>query len=76
MSLALLIYGIGVAIGLLMTDARPVARVVLALLWPVGPLAFTVTFSLLLAASLIAFPIVGAIVAAAFLAWWVWIGLG
>jgi hypothetical protein len=68
-NVALLIYGIGVAIGLLLTDARPLGRVGLALLWPLGPLAFVLTLSLLLAASLIAFPIVGAIVAAVLLAW-------
>ena len=46
-----LIYGIGVVWGLLGTDARPAARVGLALLWPVGPAAFivTVTFLILIA---------------------------
>ncbi len=70
MNLALLIYAIGTGVGLVVTDARPLARVALALLWPIGPLAFVVTLSILLAASLIAFPVVGGIVAAALLGWW------
>jgi hypothetical protein len=44
---------------------------VLAVLWPIGPLAFVLTVSLLLAASLIAFPVVGAIVGGAVLLGWV-----
>ena len=59
----------GVLIGCRGIDARPAARVGLALLWPVGPAAFVVTLAVLVAASLIAFPIVGAIVLAAALAW-------
>ena len=70
-NVALLIYVVGVVIGLVLTDARPLGRLALALLWPLGPLAFALTLSLLVAASLIAFPIVGALVAALALAWWV-----
>lgn len=67
------IYLLGVAVALLAIDARAFSRLGLALLWPLGPLAFVVTISILLAASLVAFPVVGAIVlagavAAAFLA--------
>jgi hypothetical protein len=56
-----------------MIDARPAARVGLALLWPLGPLAFVVTVTILLAASLIAYPAFGvgvliAVVVA--VAWW------
>ena len=45
--------------GLLVIDARPVERAVLALLWPVGPGAFVVTLAILLVAAAIAFPLVG-----------------
>ena len=52
-------------------DARPAARLGLALLWPIGPLAFVVTITILLAASLIAFPLFGlAALAAAGAMWW------
>ncbi len=60
--LALLIYGLGVAAGLVLTDAKPVLRVVLSLLWPLGPLAFAIVVSGLLLASLVAFPLFGAAV--------------
>jgi hypothetical protein len=62
------VYLVGVVVALFVIDARGLARVGLALLWPVGPVAFIVTISILLAASLIAFPLVGAIVLAAALA--------
>ena len=62
-------YVAGVAVGLLRTDARWPARLGLALAWPLGPLAFVATVTILLAASTIAFPVVGAIAGAALLAW-------
>ena len=43
-----LIYVAGVLWGLVATDARPAARVGLALLWPFGPLAFVVTVTFLI----------------------------
>ena len=49
------VYGIGVVLGLIVTDAKPAARVGLALAWPLGPLAFVVTVAMLLAATPIAF---------------------
>ena len=54
------------------TDAAWPTRLAVAFLWPLGPLAFLVTVSILLAASLIAFPLVtGAIAAAvAAMVWW------
>ena len=65
------VYVAGVAWGLLMIDARPAARLGLALLWPLGPLAFALTIATLLVASLIAFPAVGAVVLwTAATAWW------
>ena len=65
MDLLLVIYGIGVAFGLVFTDARPVGRVALALMWPIGPLAFVVTMLPLVAASLVAFPLFAAAVSGA-----------
>jgi len=55
-----------------MTDARPVARVGLALLWPIGPLAFVVTVTMLVIALPVAFPKVGiSLWLAAASMWWV-----
>ena len=65
-----MIYLGGALVALWRTDASWPSRLALALLWPIGPIAFVLTVSLLLAASVIAFPIVGAIAAAAALAWW------
>jgi hypothetical protein len=67
---AVMLYIGGAAVALWRTDASWPTRLVLALLWPIGPLAFVLTVALLLAASVIAFPLVGAIVGAAALAWW------
>ena len=50
------IYVVGVIAGLLTIDARPPARVGLAALWPLGPLAFIVTVTMLIAVALVAFP--------------------
>lgn len=58
------VYLAGVVAGLLLSDARPLARIGLALLWPLGPLAFVLTVGILLAASVIAFPAVAAAVLA------------
>lgn len=49
------VYLVGVAIGLWRTDAKPMTRLALAVLWPIGPLAFVVTVAMLLAASPFAF---------------------
>ena len=71
MNLGLVVYVVGVAWGLVRIDARPLARVVLALLWPLGPIAFAVTLTILFVASLIAFPLFGAVVlTAAAVTWW------
>jgi hypothetical protein len=67
----IVVYVSGVLLALWRTDASPLTRMVIALLWPIGPLAFVVTVSILLAASLIAFPVFGAaVVVAGGLAWW------
>ena len=55
-----------------MITARPAARIGLALLWPLGPLAFVLTIAILLTAALIAYPVLGAAaLIAAGLGWWV-----
>jgi hypothetical protein len=72
MVFALATYLGGVLAGVWRTDGPPVMRVLLALLWPLGPLALAVTVTVLLAASLVAFPVFGAVVAAGgAVLWWV-----
>lgn len=67
----LVLYAVGAAVALVRTDGGPLERVVLAVFWPVGPVAFAVTVAVLLAASLIAFPAVAVpAAAAAAAAWW------
>ena len=65
------IYVLGVLWGLLKIDAPAGERLAIALLWPVGPLAFVVTVTLLLIALPVAFPKVGILfwVGVASLAW-------
>ena len=58
------VYAVGVLVALWRTDASWPTRIALALLWPLGPLAFLVTVAILLGASLIAFPVVAGIVVA------------
>ena len=65
-----MIYAVGVVIGLVATDARPLARMCLALLWPVGVLAFVVTIGGLLAVSTVLFPLFGISLAVVALAAW------
>jgi len=66
-----LIYVLGVLAGLIFTDARPLARVGLALAWPAAPLAFVVVVSGLLLAALYIFPVFGAVVAVGIAAGWI-----
>ena len=64
-------YFVGIVIGLVSIDGGPAARVGLAIAWPLGPIAFVVTVAGLLVVAAIAFPIFGAILAAAIgSAWW------
>jgi hypothetical protein len=51
----LTLYGIGVLVGLWRTDGPLPAKLTLAVLWPIGPLAFLVTISGLIVAAAIAF---------------------
>jgi len=65
------LYLVGIAIALWRTDASWPIRTAVALMWPLGPAAFIVTVLILVAASTIAFPLVGAVVmAGALLGWW------
>jgi hypothetical protein len=59
------VYVVGVVIGLVAVDGPPATRIGLALAWPLGPLAFVVTVAGLLVVAGIAFPIFGAVLAAA-----------
>ena len=69
--ISLTLYVAGVVWGLLMIDAPPVSKIALAILWPLGPLAFAITLTVLLAASLIAFPLWGvAVILSGLTAWW------
>jgi hypothetical protein len=69
---ALAIYAVGVAVGLLLTDARPLARTSIALLWPLGIVTFVVTIVTLMTAAMLVFPVFGVVVLAAAAAAWVW----
>ena len=55
MNTALAIYLAGVAIGLWRTDGPWPTKLLIALLWPIGPLAFVIVVATLLAAAPIAF---------------------
>ena len=72
-NVALMVYAFGAAVALWRTDADWPIRLVAAMLWPIGPIAFVATVTLLLAASLIAFPWLGAAVAVLGAAWWWWL---
>lgn len=65
------VYLAGALVALVRTDAGWGTRVLLAALWPVGPLAFAVTVAMLVAVATVAFPAFGAaILAAAGAAWY------
>jgi hypothetical protein len=51
----LTIYLIGALVALWRTDGPPATKLTMALLWPIGPLAFLVTISGLVVAAAIAF---------------------
>jgi hypothetical protein len=72
MELLWAIYAVGAVIALWRTDAGWPTRVAIAVLWPLGPLAFVVTVAILAAASFIAFPLIAGSIAAAgaAAAWW------
>jgi hypothetical protein len=64
------VYIVGVVVGVVCGDAHPAHRVTLAVLWPLGLVAFLVTLAVLCVASLIAFPIVAGALLAASVALW------
>ena len=65
------VYLVGVVVGVLAVDGGPATRVGLALLWPLGPLAFIATVAGLLVVAGIAFPAFGVALATAITsAWW------
>ena len=67
----LLLYALGVAVGLWRTDGSAATRVALAALWPVGVLAAAITTAILLAAAAVLFPLFGLMLAAStFGIWW------
>jgi hypothetical protein len=53
------LYAIGVLVGLVRGDAGPAARVGLALLWPIGAVAFVVTVAGLLLLLAVIKPLIG-----------------
>ena len=68
------VYVAGIVWCVLVSDARPAERLTLALLWPLGPLALVVTVTILLVASVIAYPfvVVPVLTAVAVLCWALW----
>lgn len=59
--------------GLACTNARLPSRLALALLWPLGPMAFAATVALLIVAAMIAFPVFAALaLAGAAMGWIAW----
>jgi hypothetical protein len=65
------IYVVGVLVGLVVTQGGVATRLGLALLWPLGPLAFIITVAGLLVVAAVAFPAFGVILAAGIAAaWW------
>jgi hypothetical protein len=65
------IYVAGIVWYVFVSDARPVERLALAVLWPVGPLALVVTLVVLLVASVVAYPLVmAAVLGTAAVRWW------
>ena len=59
MTVLVAVYALGVLVGLVFTDAGPLARIGLALLWPLAFGAFAVTVALLILVALVALPFRG-----------------
>lgn len=67
----LAVYLVGVVVGLIATQGGPATRLLLAVLWPLGPLAFLITVGGLLVVAAVAFPLFGVILAVGLAAgWW------
>ena len=73
MNFVLAIYAIGVIAGLLLTDARPLPRLAIALAWPLGVAAFLVTIATLFVAAMLVYPAFGAAVLAVAVLGWFWL---
>lgn len=73
MASVLTVYAVGVVIGLVMTDARPLARLAIAALWPIGPLAFAAVICTLIVTAAVVFPLVGVAIGAAAIIGWLWL---
>ena len=67
-------YLVGVFVGIWRTDAPPVRRVGLALLWPVAVLACAVTLTILSISAAVLFPVIGIAALAAGVGWMVFLG--
>lgn len=65
------IYVLGVIVGLLRVDGSAMTRASVALLWPLGIVAFVVTIAMLVGVAAIAFPMFGMVLVAALIAAWV-----
>jgi hypothetical protein len=66
------VYLVGVVVGLIATQGGPGTRLLLAVLWPLGPLAFVITVTGLLVVAAIAFPVFGLVLATlAAGTWWI-----
>jgi hypothetical protein len=66
-----LVYAIGVVVGLFAVDDTLRKRVVVAVLWPLGPLAFVIVITILILSLPIALPRVAAILALLVAASWI-----
>jgi hypothetical protein len=64
------IYVAGVVVGLILVDAKTLGKLGLALLWPLGPLAFVVTLAALSVTALIAYPPLAVVAALLGGLWW------
>ena len=65
------IYVLGVIAGLLRVDGSLLTKVGIALVWPLGLLAFVVTITMLVGVAAIAFPVFGITLVALLIAAWV-----
>ena len=66
-------YFLGVLVGLWRTDAPPVQRIGLALVWPIALLACVVTLTMLSISAAVLFPMIGiAALTAGGAAWMIW----
>jgi len=67
------VYLLGVVVGLLCVDGSAMTKVGLALVWPLGLLAFVVTIATLVGVAAVAFPVFGIVLAGALVMGWYFI---